>query len=250
VSRLVDLYPEAWRQRYEVEFLDVLAETKPTLADRFDIVLGALDARLHPQVRRTTEPAIPSPVPEADLRDARRLGFAALIGAFLWPTAFAIALVGPIRYDGDGAYRDGQAAFPVFFAAVVLLAAGLAGQSIRLPAGARLARGAASLAIPFLLLFGIGPWMWPFGLVALLLTATLAVAGWRSGMWSSLASGAVIIACVAVVAIVAFALAVPPADRMAGGVFWVVSGLVVVPAWLSIGATLIGRPVARPATDS
>jgi hypothetical protein len=247
MSRLVRLYPRPWRDRYEAEFLDLLATTPPTFVDRIDIITGAIDARLHPQVRGATEP-VPSPVPEADLQLARRLGFAGLTGALLWPTAFAVALMGPVVYDGYGAYRDGQAAFPVFFAAVAFLAAGLVGHVLRLPAGARVGRSAAGTAIPFLLLFGLGPWMWPLGLIAVILVAVLAVAGWRSGTWSSLASSAVVGAGVAVAAVVVIAVASGPFDRMTGGMFWLVCGLVLVPAWLSVGATLVGRrtyPAAR-----
>ncbi len=48
MSRLIQLYPRAWRDRYEGEFLDLLRERPPTARDRFDIVRGALDAQLHP----------------------------------------------------------------------------------------------------------------------------------------------------------------------------------------------------------
>ena len=48
MSRLVRLYPRAWRARYGDEFAALIAERRPTLADRVDIVRGALDARLHP----------------------------------------------------------------------------------------------------------------------------------------------------------------------------------------------------------
>jgi hypothetical protein len=247
MTRLVRLYPTAWRRRYEAEFLALLADHPPTLEERFDIVRGALDARLHPQVRGANEPPIASLVPEADLRLARRLGFAAVIGALLWPVAFGIVLMGPVVYDGAGAYRDGQAAFPVFYAAVFLLAGGLVGQILALPARARVARVAAGVAIPFLVLFGLGPWMAPLGLVALILVTTLAVAAWRSGFWSSLASSAVVGALLAIAAIVVFALNSGPFDRMTGGVFFLVGGLSLIPAWLSIGGTLLGRLTAVPA---
>ena len=245
MSRLVRLYPRAWRERYETEFLGLIAERPPTLGERFDIVRGALDARLHPQVRATNGAMPPSPQADADVRLARRFGFAAMIGAVVWAAAFAIAVTGPIRYDGEGAYRDGGAAFPFFFLAVALLGAGLLGHLICLPAHARLARGSAGLAIPFLLLFGMGPWLWQLGLIAIGLLVVLAVAGLRSGTWQLGATLAVVVAGVGVVAIVAVALAVTVGDRMAGGAFLVAAGLILVPAWLGVGATLIRRP-AQP----
>ena len=47
---LLRLYPPAWRARYGDEFAELLAARRPTLRDRLDIVRGAIDARLHPQV--------------------------------------------------------------------------------------------------------------------------------------------------------------------------------------------------------
>lgn len=47
---LLRLYPEAWRARYGVEFSDLLEARPPALRDKVDIVAGAIDARLHPQV--------------------------------------------------------------------------------------------------------------------------------------------------------------------------------------------------------
>ncbi len=242
MSRLVSLYPRAWRERYEMEFLDLIEARPVSTMDRFDIIRGALDARLHPQVRRSIDPPILAPVPEADLRIARRLGFAAIVGAAMWPAAFAVAAIGPIRYDAQGAYRDGGAALPIILLAVALLVAGLFGHLIRLPANARLARGAAAAAIPFLLLWAVVPWQWPIGLVVLALLGVLAIAGHRSGAWPAVASLVVVAACVSVIAIVAIGVTVAGADRMAGGAVFVLAGLSLIPAWLGVGATLIRRP--------
>ena len=49
MSRLVRLYPKAWRDRYEEEFVTLLAERPPTVADLLDTVRGAVDAHLNPQ---------------------------------------------------------------------------------------------------------------------------------------------------------------------------------------------------------
>lgn len=239
MSRLVRLYPQAWRDRYESEFLGLLGERTPTLAHRFDIVRGALDAHLHPQVRRHADAPAPHPVPDDDLRVARRLGFAAVIGAVLWPAAFAVASIGPVVYDGDGAYRDGAAALPILLLAVILLAAGLVGHLIRLPRDARLARGSALTAIPFLVLWGLGPWLWPLGLVVVGLLVVLAIAGRRSGAWPLWASLTVVAAGVGVTAIGAAGAALAGTDRMAGGFVFLAIGLVLVPAWLGVGATLV-----------
>ncbi len=50
MTALVRLYPRAWRDRYEAEFLGILETRPPSVRDRLDIVRGALDARLHPEV--------------------------------------------------------------------------------------------------------------------------------------------------------------------------------------------------------
>ena len=49
MSGLVRLYPQAWRDRYEAEILELLAERPASLADRLDLIRGAIDAHLHPQ---------------------------------------------------------------------------------------------------------------------------------------------------------------------------------------------------------
>jgi hypothetical protein len=49
MTRLVRLYPRAWRDRYEEEFLALLAERPPTLGDLVDTIRGAVDAHLNPQ---------------------------------------------------------------------------------------------------------------------------------------------------------------------------------------------------------
>ncbi len=46
---LLRLYPRVWRIRYEDEFTALLEQCPLSLFDILDIVVGALDARLHPQ---------------------------------------------------------------------------------------------------------------------------------------------------------------------------------------------------------
>lgn len=49
MALLVRLYPRQWRDRYEAEVLELLVERPASLADRLDLVRGAIDAHLHPQ---------------------------------------------------------------------------------------------------------------------------------------------------------------------------------------------------------
>jgi len=93
VTALVRLYPRAWRDRYEDEFLGVLAEAPPSFLDRIDILLGAMDARLHPEVPGDGRPN------EHDVRRAPsgRLGsIAAIAGGLLWAVAGVILAVAPL----------------------------------------------------------------------------------------------------------------------------------------------------------
>jgi hypothetical protein len=50
MSRLLRLYPAAWRERYEAEFIGTLQERPVGLAGTVDIVQGAIDAHLHPEL--------------------------------------------------------------------------------------------------------------------------------------------------------------------------------------------------------
>jgi hypothetical protein len=98
VSALVRLYPRAWRDRYEAEFLAVLVDRPPRWGDHLDIVFAALDAHLHPEV--------PAPEPGADRladpdRDGRPVAAAlAGIGGVLWLATVPAMLLTPT--DGDG----------------------------------------------------------------------------------------------------------------------------------------------------
>jgi hypothetical protein len=48
--RLVRLYPRAWRERYEEEFLAMLEQWPASLPDLLDVALGVVDAWTRPQI--------------------------------------------------------------------------------------------------------------------------------------------------------------------------------------------------------
>ena len=52
MKRLLRLYPRAWRCRYQAEMEALLEETAPSVRVAFDLLMGALDARLHRRGRR------------------------------------------------------------------------------------------------------------------------------------------------------------------------------------------------------
>jgi hypothetical protein len=49
-SSLLLLYPRAWRDRYGAEMEEMLTAQRPTLRTALDLVAGAIDARLNPQL--------------------------------------------------------------------------------------------------------------------------------------------------------------------------------------------------------
>jgi len=86
MTRLIALYPRAWRLRYEDELLALMAERSPGPLDRLDIVRGAIDARLHPEL--TDAPQSPRPrsraaVATGALVASAGLGWLAWLGSIL-----------------------------------------------------------------------------------------------------------------------------------------------------------------------
>ena len=62
---ILRLYPAAWRDRYRGELEDLLGMRRVRPADLADLLRGALDARMHPQVRPVLQMAGPAtgPIP-------------------------------------------------------------------------------------------------------------------------------------------------------------------------------------------
>ncbi len=175
MSRLVGLYPSAWRVRYEEEFLALLAARPPaSIGDRLDLMRGAVDARLHPQV--PTSPRV------VDWQ-----GIAPLAGLASFAAAIWLAANGPVHFDRYGEYRDGSAALGPAVLALVLLSVGMYRLVVRLPLEARVARAlgwAAILAGPC---WAVMPWVVPVFLVFLGGATGLAVGARRAGIlptWS------------------------------------------------------------------
>src|ERR1700730_364971 len=51
VTWILNFYPRRWRERYQEEMLAVLEQHTISLVTLFDLLLGALDARLDPAYR-------------------------------------------------------------------------------------------------------------------------------------------------------------------------------------------------------
>jgi hypothetical protein len=197
MSPLVQLYPRAWRARYGDELDDLVAARPPGLGGSIDLLRGVVDAHRHPELVDPTaaSPTGAEPVSRKryeDLLVARRLGIAAWIGAVAWVFASVVAANGPMVGTGDDAYRDGMAAMPLYFAALILLAAGLVGQMIRLPARARVARLGAFIGIFGAAGWALGPWLVFFAAVLFVGLLLLAVGAWWANEWSGSAALAVL----------------------------------------------------------
>lgn len=54
-SRLLRLYPRAWRERYGDELLEVIGDRPLSMQQAIDVVTGAVDAWLSPDVRRAVQ---------------------------------------------------------------------------------------------------------------------------------------------------------------------------------------------------
>ncbi|MEO5940329.1 MAG: hypothetical protein ABIZ72_05175 [Candidatus Limnocylindrales bacterium] len=98
MSGLLRLYPAAWRDRYETEVGDLLLAHPSTVGDRIDLLRGALDAWIHPQVRRR---------PDCVSDDRRRVPAgagpaAAILGGLLFVAGgLAFASTNAIGPSGD-----------------------------------------------------------------------------------------------------------------------------------------------------
>lgn len=246
MSRILRLYPRAWLTRYGAELEDLVAARPPGLGGSIDLVRGALDAHRHPELvdATTASPTGAEPVSRKryeDLRVARRLGIAAWIGAVAWIFAWVVAAQGPIVGTGDDAYRDGSAAMPLYFTALLLLSAGLVGQMIRLSARARVARFGAFIAIFAAPLWGLGPWLLLFAAILFVGLVLLALGAWWTSEWSGVGA----LAVVGSIGIVAVAIAVSLVDGFRaplGQAALIVSVSVLTLSWLGVGANLQSLP--------
>jgi len=250
VSALVRLYPRAWRDRYEEEFLAMLEARPPTAGDRLDIVRGAIDARIHPQVRR---PEAPEPAPVDGSPDdtvvVRRLGYAALAGGVMWLIAWSFATVAaPVVYDGYGPHRDGSAALPLLFLSVVLLVVGLFGHLIVLPATRRAARVGVVVAIPFLLLWSAGPWVIWFALIAMIALVAFAIGSLGTSHWSATACAAMAVGIGGSIALGLLTLGLVNLGAELPYEVMLVVTATATPIWLAVGGSLIHvRPIVPAA---
>jgi hypothetical protein len=97
---LLRLYPRAWRERYGDEFAELLEARPPSLRDQLDIVLGAIDARMNPQLPGHR------PARTASMRD-RLLAIGAITAGVLFSLWAAVIVAALPRWGEAGAVDEG-----------------------------------------------------------------------------------------------------------------------------------------------
>jgi hypothetical protein len=235
MNRLIALYPAAWRARYGDEFGALLASRPRSPREWVDIVVGAADAHLHPQVS-----------PPSRVRDW--FGIAPLIGLGFLALAVELMASGPVHYDEYGTYRDGAAALPFLVLAFVLLSIGLFRIVDRLPGDASGSRFAGWTAIVVGPVWAFMPWVLPLALAFIVGLLGLAVGARRAGLlpaWSEV----LLVALLAIPAGLMTAMLFLPwyAVRVAELNYLVILGPLAAP-WLIVGLLLLrGYPEPTPA---
>ncbi len=169
MKRLVALYPAAWRVRYEDEFIALLEARRPSLSERLDIVRGAMDARLHPQVA-------------GPQRVADRFWYVPLVGLAVF--GLALFLVATDRSNVTPTVSTAMAWRPATPGAVLRAAVGGSPSvsSIVSRPRPRWSRMAGSVAIVIGPLWAIMPWLFPVAVVFLAGVFGLAVGARRAGI--------------------------------------------------------------------
>jgi hypothetical protein len=232
MTRLIALYPAGWRRRYEDEFLALLAERPPDLAGRVDIVRGAIGERMHPQVPGS--PKAPVEAPSIG-RWSTVAGWTTLLGAGLFYLGIAVWASGPIVVTDTDTYRDGSAALPLIFLAMVGLVVGMVAVVLTIPPS-RSANSAAYISSLAGLLWGGAPWLWWAGLIAFGGVIVIGGAAWRAGAWSAWRFAA-LVACI----VSAWGLAYLALSGMVAapeGLQFVLFGIVGL-AWPLVGTSLV-----------
>jgi hypothetical protein len=189
MTRLIALYPRAWRDRYENEFLALLQERTPEPRDRFDIVRGAVDARLHPQAGRSS-----SGEPDGT-RSARLDAVLAVLAGALW-VATGLAFQGS-SVDPDLGYKDTELALLLGIAGALVAGLTALVVSFALP-GRHLVASISSIAVVIGALAMVLPWP----VVALgFYTTTLGVLVFGLVAWPRVGPAGVLLALAALVAL-------------------------------------------------
>ncbi len=156
MTAILRLYPRAWRERYGDELVALLEEHPASLLDHLDLIRGALDARLHPQVPGADA------APEQEIpMNQKQLGVVAAIGGIAWILAVTSLFMLPIHPGGD---RDTSLAVLGLALGIAMtgIALGELGTRVGSPTSARTGHIVAVLSVA---LGGLMIMPWPFVIV-------------------------------------------------------------------------------------
>lgn len=141
---LLALYPRAWRRRYAAEFAALLDEQRPSPGLVLDVVLGAIDAHLDPQLADEGETSLRRRMKDVvmkSLRSSTALTVAAVAASVGGLILAGVAAATAVRPEGwSGAYRQTDDLGPYVLASVVFIAVAAAALS-----RSGLARGTSGL---------------------------------------------------------------------------------------------------------
>ena len=236
MSGLLRLYPRPWRDRYGEEFEELLAQRPPSVRHRLDIVRGALDAHLHPQL---VDPD----------RVVDRWWLVPLTGFGLLIIGVLIVAASPERFDAYGSYRDANMALVPLLGAVVLLIIGIARLALWLPTKPGALRLIGFVGVSAGVVWAIAPWIGILGVTFFGATAVVAGGAWRAGVIPGRLAAALVIALIGPTALY-FAMMVLPwyAMRQAGGsAFTIFASVMLIWPLVALCLRQARRPDPRPA---
>jgi hypothetical protein len=178
MSAILRLYPRAWRERYGDELVVLLEERPASPVDQLDLIRGALDARLHPQVPGSaTAPDKEIPV------NQRLLGAMAAIGGIAWTVGVASIFV--LQRDAFGDRNLTLAMIGLALAiAFIGIALGELGTRQGSASSRRTGRAISAVSIVLALTLPVIWLVFLFGLFVFpIMAALLAIRGTRNGVF-------------------------------------------------------------------
>jgi hypothetical protein len=149
MTRVIRLYPRAWRDRYEAELVDLLASRGPSVSDRLDLIRGALDAWRNPHLvaLREAPPETNRPWGPGAILAALGGGLLAIAGGIGMQASPVIPWLG---------YKDSGTAVAILVVGLVLTA--VAAVRVAWSPGSRRAGRLAALSMLIAALTMIAPW--------------------------------------------------------------------------------------------
>jgi peptidoglycan/LPS O-acetylase OafA/YrhL len=176
MNTLLRLYPRAWRERYGDEMLALLEAQPASLLDQLDLIRGAIDARLHPQVRgrgaADKEPTM----------NQRILALLAAVGGIIWMVGLAAWLTAPLTPTGD---RDTTVIIVAVALAIACMGVAIGELGTR-PGEDRSRLVGHAMTVVSLVMTALVPFSWPIFILPIfgfpVLAAIGALRGVRNGV--------------------------------------------------------------------